>query len=283
MENNFEDSRKKSPEELQMEEEELRELQERIEKQEQEFLDQEARRRLRKKLKYRFALSNDGILLLLVAGGWLAFALLRTGLVRLIFRGKESALQTIWIIIGMAVFAICWIVISLILRGMMKKEAAELIASGQVTLEDALRYYEKDYLPKPEKKRASEVLIEFPIETFETLSEMDFDLADEEWDRLDKTVTERFARMPVFIQHFEGSAVFSVYLELRYESAYPNYRLLLKTLESIKTELADLRYDAKTELSDYKEKAREVARECLKKSFPDLHISEICIALKQIA
>ena len=280
---NFEDHRKKYSEERKMEEEDLRDLQEKLKKSEEELLYQEAWRRLRKKPKYCFALSNDGILLLLVAGGWLAFALLRTGLVKLLFRGKESALQTVWIVIGMAVFAIAWIVISLILRRKLKEEAKALAASGEIKIEDLIPPMDMDYLPKPQKKRASEVEIEFPIESFETLSEMDFDLAQEEWDRLDQTVTEKFYRMPVIMQHFEAQAVFNVFIELRYEDTYPNYRLLRKTCDEIEKALSELCYNAETGMQDYKKTATDIVRVIVRNHFPGLKIKEVCIAVKQIA
>ena len=132
-------------------------------------------------------------------------------------------------------------------------------------------------------KKASEVKIEFPIETMESLSEMDFDLAEEEWDRLDHVVTDKFFRMPSFLQSFNGCDVYRVYVELRYEDAYPNYGLLKKTLGEIETALKELHFAPNTKLTDFKRKAKKVVSKEMAKSFPYLSLQEICIAIKQIA
>lgn len=279
----YEDHRKKSPEELRMEEEELRELQEKSRKKEQELLYAEARRRLKSKLKYRFVLSNDGMLFLLVAGGAIAFTMLRLGLVEKLFRKQEAASRSFGIMIGIVVVMILWLIYSLIMKIFLKKDAKALVDSGTLTLDNLIFTDEDNNLLKPQTKKASEVKIEFPIETIESLSELDFDLAEEEWDRLDHVVTDKFFRMPSFLQSFNGHDVYRTYVELRYEDAYPNYRLLIKTLEETEAALKEFHFAPDTQLAEFKDKVKEVVREKMAQSFPYLILQEICIAVKQIA
>lgn len=279
----YEDHREKSTEELRMEEEELRELQEKSRKKEQELLYDMARRRLKSKLKYRFMLSNDGMLLLLVVGGMIAFTLLRLGLVEKLFRKTEAASRSFGIMTGILIVMIVWLTYSLIMKIFLRKDAKALVDSGTLTINDLLYHNEDDKLLKPKTKKASEVKIEFPIETMESLSEMDFDLAEEEWDRLDHVVTDKFFRMPSFLQSFNGRDVYRVYVELRYEDAYPNYGLLKKTLGEIETALKESHFAPDIKLADFKRKAKNVVRKEMAKSFPYLILQEICIAVKQIA
>ncbi|MBR4733167.1 MAG: hypothetical protein IK081_10410 [Lachnospiraceae bacterium] len=279
----YEDHREKSTEELRMEEEELRELQEKSRKKERELLFAEARRRLKSKLKYRFVLSNDGMLFLLVAGGAIAFTLLRLGLVEKLFRKQEAASRSFGIMTGIVFIVLLWLIYSLIMRIFLKKEAEALVDSGTLTLDNLIFADEDDKLLKPQMKKASEVKIEFPVETLESLSEMDFDLAEEEWDRLDHVVTDKFFRMPSFLQSFNGRDVYRVYVELRYEDAYPNYGLLKKTLDEIETALKESHLAPDVQLADFKRKAKNVVRKEMAKSFPYLILQEICIAVKQIA
>lgn len=279
----YEDHREKSTEELRMEEEELRELQEKSRKKEQELLYAEARRRLKSKLKYRFVLSNDGMLFLLVAGGAIAFTLLRLGLVEKLFRKQEAATRSFGIMTGIVIIVLLWLIYSLIMRIFLKKEAEALVDSGTLTIDNLIFADEDDKLLKPQMKKASEVKIEFPVETLESLSEMDFDLAEEEWDRLDHVVTDKFFRMPSFLQSFNGRDVYRVYVELRYEDAYPNYGLLKKTLGEIETALKESHFATDIKLADFKRKAKNVVRKEMAKSFPYLILQEICIAVKQIA
>ena len=273
----YEDRRKKSPEEIEMIDEEIREIQEKREKLERELILDMAQKRLKKKLKYRFALSNDGMLLLLVVGGWISFALFRKSLIELAFSGSNSY-RTMAIVAGIVIFMAIWLLYSLIQRRKLKREAQELADSGELKFEDLLPADVNDGLFKPEKKKASDVKIEFPIEDFETLPELDFDLAEEEWDRMDRIVTDKFYRMPAFIQHIENG-VYTVFIELRYEDAYPNYRLLQKTLKEMESALTELQ----APLSSFKEKAMEITREYMAMSFPNVHLREVCIAIKQIA
>ncbi|MBE5862390.1 MAG: hypothetical protein E7295_06015 [Lachnospiraceae bacterium] len=279
----YEDRREKSSEERCMEEEELRELQEKREKMEQELLYDEARRRLRRKLKYRFVLSNDGMLFLLVVGGAIAFALFRMGIVEKLFRKHEAASRSFGIMLGLLAFMAIWLLFSLIMRIFLKKEALALVASGELTMDQVLYTYEDHNLFKPKKKKSSEIKMEFPIEDFEFLPELDFDLAEEEWDRLDRIVTDQFFRMPSFIHSMDGRAVYRVFIELRYDDAYPNYRLLKKTWEEIQASLKKSCIGADMQMSEFKERAKEIVRERMAQSFPYLNIREICIAVKQIA
>lgn len=279
----YEDHREKSTEELRMEEEELRELQEKSRKKEQELLYAEARRRLKSKLKYRFVLSNDGMLFLLVAGGAIAFTLLRLGLVEKLFRKQEAASRSFGIMIGIVIIMILWLIYSLIMRIFLKKDAKALVDSGTLTLDNLIFADDDDKQLKPQMKKSSEVKIEFPVETLESLSELDFDLAEEEWNRLDHVVTDKFFRMPSFLQSFNGRDVYRVYLELRYENAYPNYGLLKKTLGEIETALKESRFAPDVQLADFKRKAKNVVRKEMAKSFPYLILQDICIAVKQIA
>jgi|GEM_PF-1472390 len=279
----YEDRREKSPEERRREEEELRELQEKREKMEQELLYDEARRRLRFKLKYRFVLSNDGMLFLLVVGGAIAFALFRMGIVEKLFRKHEAASRSFTVMLAILGVMALWLVFSLIMRVFLKKEAMNLVSSGELTMDQVICNYEDRNLFKPKMKKASEVTIEFPIEFFETLPELDFDLAEEEWDRLDQTVTDQFFRMPSFIHSMDGRAVYRVFIELRYDDAYPNYRLLKKTWEEIQASLKKSCIGDDMQMSEFKERAKEIVRERMAQSFPYLNIREICIAVKQIA
>ena len=279
----YEDHREKSTEELRMEEEELRELQEKSRKKERQLLFAEARRRIKSKLKYRFVLSNDGMLFLLVAGGAIAFTLLRLGLVEQLFRKQEAASRSFGIMTGIVIIVLLWLIYSLIMRIFLKKEAEALVDSGTLTIDNLIFADEDDKLLKPQMKKASEVKIEFPVETLESLSEMDFDLAEEEWDRLDHVVTDKFFRMPSFLQSFNGRDVYRVYVELHYEDAYPNYGLLKKTLGEIETALKESRFAPDIQLADFKRKAKNVVRKEMAKSFPYLILQEICIAIKQIA
>ena len=279
----YEDRREKSPEERRMEEEELREYQEKRKKKEQELLYLEAWRRLRSKLKYRFVLSNDGMLFLLVVGGTIAFTLFRMGLIEELFRKQEAASRSFGITLGLLAFMAIWLLFSLIMRIFLKKEALALVASGEVTMDQVLYTYEDHNLFKPKKKKASEVKLEFPIEDFELLSELDFDLAEEEWDRLDQTVTDQFFRMPSFIHSMDGRAVYRVFIELRYDDAYPNYRLLKKTWEEIQASLKKSCIGANMQMSEFKERAKGIVRERMAQAFPNVKLREICIAVKQIA
>lgn len=278
-----EDVRRRSPEELRMDEEDLREAREKREKKEFEALVREAKRRLRRHLKYFFVLSNDGIVILLALGAWVAFALFRTGIVQWIFSGREGAVRTLWIIAALVALVVGWIIYSLIFRRELEKEARELVSFGGIRKDEVTVDEDDGYLPKPERKRAAEVKMEYPVEVFESLSEIEFDLAEEEWDSLDQTLTEKFFRVPAFLHEFEDKATYSVYVELRYEDTYPNYRLLMKTCDEIKRILSGLPFDSKTQLKEFREKAKEVAREQMAISFPDLKLKEVCIALKQIA
>jgi hypothetical protein len=279
----YEDRREKSPEERRMEEEELRELQEKREKKEQELLYDEARRRLRRKLKYRFVLSNDGMLFLLVAGGAIMFTLFRIGLVEKLFRKHEAASRSFGIVLVILVIMALWLLYSLIMRMFLKKEARALVSSGELTMEQVLFTYEDHNLFKPEKKKASEVTIEFPIEFFEGLPELDFDLAEEEWDRLDRTVTDQFFRMPSFIHSTDGRAVYRIFIELRYEDAYPNFRLLKKTRDEINESLKINCVGRDLQISEFKERAKEIVRERMAHNFPNVMLREIHIAVRQIA
>ena len=126
----YEDRRKKSPEEIEMIDEEIREIQEKREKLERELILDMAQKRLKKKLKYRFALSNDGMLLLLVVGGWISFALFRKSLIELAFSGSNSY-RTMAIVAGIVIFMAIWLLYSLIQRRKLKREAQELADSGE--------------------------------------------------------------------------------------------------------------------------------------------------------
>ena len=89
--------------------------------------------------------------------------------------------------------------------------------------------------------------------------------------------------MPVIMQHFEAQAVFNVFIELRYEDTYPNYRLLRKTCDEIEKALSELCYNAETGMQDYKKTATDIVRVIVRNHFPGLKIKEVCIAVKQIA
>lgn len=279
----YEDRREKSSEERRMEEEELRELQEKREKMEQELLYDEARRRLRFKLKYRFVLSNDGMLFLLVVGGAIAFALFRMGIVEKLFRKHEAASRSFTVMLAILGVMALWLVFSLIMRVFLKKEAMNLVSSGELTMDQVICNYEDRNLFKPKMKKASEVTIEFPIEFFETLPELDFDLAEEEWDRLDQTVTDQFFRMPSFVHSMDGSNVYRVFIELRYEAAYPNFRLLKQTRDEIEESLKRTCIGRDLQISEFKERAKKIVRERMAHNFPNVMLREIHIAVRQIA
>lgn len=179
------------------------------------------------------------------------------------------------VVISLAVIAL--IARSVVLRKQFKADLEEYISSGRAEID-----FEKSIDDMIKMKKAEDVLIRYPIETFEKLSLDEMTLADEEWEDFLFVATDRFFRMGS-MKYTHAGEFYQIYVELRYQDLNDmDLREMRRAEELIEEKLEALQeHDPVTQAKEFKDDLRDLIRQVLAELFPYFRADEICIAVKK--
>ena len=232
----------------------------------------EAERKVRSDKKYRLMLEVHTMVIVACAGAFCVFALYQSGKRNMRLMNDLAAYMDWDFGLLLGALAAAWIIRSIKLNKQFREDVAALIATGFESMSE---------LPNDSYKSADEVKLKYPIEVFESLSEEEMRLANDEWDDTCINPTDRFARLNAMIVPFANHSVYSVYVELRYAEPIKDRALLSKVDDEINDALSEIMLPPE-EMPAFKEAAREIVRKKMAEAFPYHYMEEICIATNRI-
>ena len=253
-------------------------VQKTVEEQERKLIRMTAESKLSSSKKYALMLTKRTMVPVLILGSICVMGLIGIGMNNAKLNNDRAAYFA-WgfaAVLGLAV--VVWIAKSIAMQKQYKEELEEYISSGRAKLD-----FERN-MSMMEIKKAEDVTIHYPIETFERLSEDEMTLADEEWEDFLLIATDRFYRMSSMM-HTHAGELYQIYVELRYQELGDlNVNEMDSAEELIEDRLEDLQeHDPVTQAKEFKEDAKDLVRKVLAERFPYFRIDEICIAVRKIS
>ena len=234
-----------------------------------------AERKLSSSRKYALMLSKQTMVIVFLIGVFVVGCLIASGLHNMKLMNDRAAYFDWGFGAILGVVIIAWIARSIVLQKQYKEELASYISSGQA---------KKDFENSIEMtvKKAEDMTIHYPIETFERLSDDEMSQADEEWDEYLLIATDRFYRMGSMM-HPHGNDLYQVYVELRYQKQSDlDFKKLQEAEALIEDKLANLQeHDPMVQGKDFKADVKELVRKTLAECLPYFRADEICVAIRK--
>lgn len=254
-------------------------MQKTLEAQERKLVQMTAEGKLSSSRKYVMMLSWQTMIIVALIGTFAVGCLIANGFHDLKLMNDRAAYFDWGFAAVLGVVVIVWIARSVVLQKQYKVDLEDYVSSGRAKLD-----FDNDMAMMTEMKKAEDVTIRYPIETFEKLSKDEMTLADEEWDDFLLIATDRFFRMGSMM-HTRKGELYQIYVELRYQDPGDvNFREMENAEDLIEDGLEDLQeHDPVTQAREFKEDLRDLVRKVLAERFPYFRVDEICIAVRKIS
>lgn len=250
-----------------------------VEAQERKLVQMTAESKLSSSRKYALMLSWQAMIIVFLTGSFVVGCLIASGFHNMKLMNDRAAYFDWGFAAILAAVVVVWIARSVVLQKQYKADLENYVSSGQAKID-----FDNDVNVMVEIKKAEDVTIRYPIETFERLSEDEMTLADEEWDEFLLIATDRFYRMGTMV-HIRAGELYQLYAELRYQELGDlKVNEMDSAEELIEDRLAELQeHDPVAQAREFKEDVKDLIRKVLAERFPYFRVDEICIAVRKIS